>query len=172
MKVKLLDDSVLEFKYIYLVREWETTDADTIKVTLDQGFRELRIQEPLRLYNCDAPEITHRKSHGKLAALHKEAGLMARGVLYRFLDHYLFDAGTAWELFAVSMELDGRGRSIGDLLLARKDDVDDRIRRPISVRNSLISRGVLRECIGGKREPWSREELEAVIRAAQQQEDL
>jgi hypothetical protein len=34
----------------------------------------------------------------------------------------------------------------------------------------MIRIGVARECLGGRREPWSREELEAVIEAARRQE--
>ena len=169
MKIKLLDETTLEFKYIYPVRSWIVTDGDTVKVTLDQGFREWRIEEPLRFWNFDAPEAKAYKKHGDLMDLHKEAGLAAKACLvaylYHFLDVCLRNGERTWELFAVSMELDGRGRSVGDLLLARKDEIDDHIRKPISLRNSMLRIGVGRLCPTKRREPWSREELEAVIAA-------
>lgn len=163
MKIKLLNNEVLSFRYIYLVKRFEVCDGDTVFVWLDQGFNQQRVRDPLRFYGYDAPETRAYSKFGKLKDLHKQAGLKAK----RWLEEYLnkWWCGDSYDLFAASIELTGRRRPLGDLLVALKDEETNQVHKPRSVTAEMAKRGILLPTDGPRRRTWTKKELQQVIEA-------
>ena len=139
----------MKHRFVYPIVEHDAYDGDTVRVMIDRGFEDYK-RLSVRIKGVDTPEIRTKDK------LEKEAGLAARD----FVNHWL--ACLAWcgespgVLMFDSIERDKfSGRGVGDLFPAGSPDV--------TLSDVLLSSHIARPYDGGKKEPWTRQELFAIL---------
>jgi hypothetical protein len=130
---------------------YRVIDGDTVEVLLDRGWGETKLTA-LRLHGLDAPESKTRQN-----LLEREAGgLVAEVVRWWMSDHQ------GEQLYASSeVKPKYEGRTIGRLWSGEWS------RDGSELCAFLLAGGFVREYSGKKREPWSDEQLHAIIAKAQ-----
>ena len=140
--------------YVYKIDSFEVYDGDTVKAVVDLGFY-TKWEGSIRVYGVDTPEL--RTSF----ALEKHAGTLVRDCVVR----WFVDIGDAVDsLFFQSFEKPKfAGRAIGSVFF---DDpnFDDTTQ---DLTNFLNCNGLAKPYTGGTREPWTDDQLHAVIAAAE-----
>lgn len=128
--------------FVYIVKDFEAIDGDTVKVSLDLGFH-ATIKTSVRIVGVDAPE--------KNKADQKAAAAVTRAAAERWLKEH------AGSLVCVSRELDKYGRVLGDFVADSPDEDRD-----VSLARYLLFNGLVRPYDGGTRGPWEKSDLDSI----------
>ena len=127
-----------KFKYKYLAKITSVYDGDgSYDSVIDLGMR-MYMQKQVRLYGVDTPELRGN---------HKEAGRKVRD----FVRELILDKEVI-----LYTQRDKSGK-YGRLLASIKFD------NKIDLAKLLLEKGYAKEYLGGKKEGWSREELDYIL---------
>lgn len=132
----------------YPLLNYEVTDGDTVKVTVDLGFyMDHRVK--IRLANCDAPET--RLLYSKQAGLHVKRAVSTWLAFFKGRDDS--------QLLVTSAEIDAKyaNRVIGDVV-AWWDPVTC-----LRLSDYLLESKLARPYHGEKRELWLHDELQEIL---------
>lgn len=140
--------------YVYKIDSFEVYDGDTVKAVVDLGFY-TKWEGSIRVYGVDTPEL--RTS----VALEKHAATLVRDCVAR----WFADMGDAVDsLFFQSFEKPKfAGRAIGSVFFGEPNS--DGTKKDLT--NFLNCNGLAKPYTGGTREPWTDDQLRAVIAAAE-----
>lgn len=126
------------------VDEWFVMDGDTLRVVADTGDGD-RKHRVLRLNGIDAPE-----SHSK-NPLEKEAGEAVRS----WVRNWVNQMDPTASLVVSQRKPEKFGRWLGDVAT-----------NAVYLTSALLTAGLVRRYGGEKKQPWSDEELNEIIRRA------
>ena len=123
-------------------------DGDTNTIVF--YYKNAPIKVNLRMFGYDTPEIKLCKSNEN-AELHKEAGLHVRNIVTKKLLGKIF-----WIKFYKEEKY---GRCLGELY-----ENGEKLDENLSINKWVIANGYGKEYTGGKKEKFTKEELELIIK--------
>jgi len=131
--------------YQYKIEDIDVYDGDTITATLDMGCNKKWHKRKMRLYGLDTPEIRKRGD-----PLHREAGRMVRDFLQAYLEMNL-------DKVYVETHRDKSGMYGRLLVTLHSGD-------GLNINEYMIKSGFAKPTgKSGKRQPWTKNELQAII---------
>ncbi len=143
----------MKSKFIYPVLKYDVIDGDSIRVKLDMGFS-MYHRVIARVHGVDTPELRRRAQ--------KKAGLVAKG----FTDLWFAERITPDTEHTVMFECIARdkyaGRVTGDFFVVIPDGKTGVRRFGQTLSNFLKLKNVGRVYYGGKKEKWTKKELDAI----------